>query len=632
MSPGTTVLYVDANPEIRSVAAAVLERTGTGLEVTTARSGREALSRLDRDDVDCLVSEYELPRMDGLELLESVRERESGSELPFILFLEAGSEELASEAISAGVTDYLRKGSGTDQYTVLADRIETAIEKRRRDRTRREKERELEGYRTLVETVDDPMYVLDEDGCCTIANGAFCELVDVARDRLVGEHIVEFLSRESFERGAKVVHRLYTSDAESDRFEFTVETDDGERRVGEANVTVLTDDDGEFAGSTAVVRDVTERKRRERELAQYERITALAPVSLFVLDADATITWLNDEFADAFAEDADELLGMSFPDLIDRGYYHERVKATYTDEVRKLLSSSVDKECATYDVRFRTADGQERIHDVHTTLLPLEDGEFTGTIHAIRDTTKQHRYQRELERQNERLAEFTSVVSHDLRNPLNVAQGRLTLHEEACPADDGESLEQLRQSLERMDDLIENLLSLARHGRTVGDREPVALSRLVREAWSAVDTDGATLVCSIEGTVSADEGRLRALLENLFRNAAEHGVENAPEPAVTVSVGRLEGDADGESGSGFYVADDGTGFESDPEDVFAFGHTTTNDGTGFGLGIVAEIAAAHGWSVTACESRDGGARFEIRDVTFLDERPSIDRSESVSVD
>ncbi|WP_436345647.1 PAS domain S-box protein [Natronorubrum sp. FCH18a] len=435
MSAGIRVLCVDDDPDVRSLTATALERTSDELDVVTAGCSREALSRMtEGDDLDCLVSDYDMPGMDGLELLEAVRA--DRPELPFILFTGTGSEEIASEAISAGVTDYLQKGPGLDRYTVLANRIENAVDRRRTARARRESERELERYRTLVESITDPMYVLDEMGRCTVANEAFCELHDVDREQVLGEHITEFISRASLERGVKTVRRLHESGRESARFEVLVGAGD-EQRIGEANVTVLTDERGEFAGSTAVIRDISDRKRRERELSQYERIVELAPIALFVLDADATIVWCNDEFANAFAEDIDELLGTRFPDLVERGYYDERVIDKYTDEVRALLSSSVDRERAKYHVQFRNADGEERIHDVHTKLLPLEDGAFTGTIHAIRDITRRRRYQRELERQNDRLEEFAGVVSHDLRNPLNVAQGSLELHAEECPIENG---------------------------------------------------------------------------------------------------------------------------------------------------------------------------------------------------
>ncbi|WP_226039520.1 PAS domain S-box protein [Natrinema sp. DC36] len=657
MTGGIHVLCVDDDPDIRELTATVLERRNDDIDVRTARSGRDGLAVFDESaaepdrDVDCVVSDYDMPDMDGLELLVAVRERDPT--MPFILFTGKGSETIASEAISAGVTDYLQKGT-SDQYTVLANRIENAVEKRRADRARRESERELEQYRVLVETASDAMYVLDDVGCVTIANAAFCDLLDVDHDRVVGGHISTFISRDSFERGVKTVRHLYSGGGESDCFECTLETHTDEQRVYEANVSVITDDTGEFAGSTAVIRDVTSRKQRERELAQYERIIELAPTALFILDADGSIAWCNDEFADAFAEDKAELLGMSFSELVDRGYYDEQVTTKYAEEVRNLLSSASDCDRAKYQIRFRSTDGAVLVHDAHTKLLPLEDGEFAGTIHAIRDITRRRHYRRELERQNDRLEEFTSLVSHDLRNPLNVAQGHLELLEERT---DGQHVDKIRWSLSRMEELVDGLLELARQGKTIGEQEWFPLAPATREAWSTVDTGDARLEIDTDIEIYGDEARIRTLLENLFRNAVEHsstgdrrgsraddtgehdtdGDDDETEPVV-VTVGSLEADdyatGDDTRPNGFYVEDTGPGLPPDRESLFEFGYTTAADGTGLGLAIVDGIVTAHDWSITARDGSSGGARFEIDGVRTAtadaDGGPAVDETETDS--
>ncbi|PGF16325.1 hybrid sensor histidine kinase/response regulator [Natrinema sp. CBA1119] len=669
MTGGIHVLCVDDDPDFRELTATVLERRNDDIDVQTARSGRDGLAVFDEGhaepdrEIDCIVSDYEMPDMDGLELLAAVRKRDRT--MPFILFTGKGSETIASEAISAGVTDYLQKGT-SDQYTVLANRIENAVEKRRADRARRESERELEQYRVLVETASDAMYVLDDAGRVTIANDAFCDLLDVDHDRVVGSHISTFISRDSFERGIKTVHQLHSGGGESDYFECVLETSTDGQRVYEANVSVITDDTGEFAGSTAVIRDVTSRKQRERELAQYERIIELAPTALFILDADGSIDWCNDEFADAFAEEKAALLGTPFPELVDRGYYDEQVMSKYAEEVRTLLSSTSDRDRAKYQIQFYSADDTVLVHDVHTKLLPLEDGEFAGTIHAIRDITRRRHYRRELERQNDRLEEFTSLVSHDLRNPLNVAQGHLELLDERT---DGQHVDKMRWSLSRMEELVDGLLELARQGKTIGEQEWLPLASAAREAWSTVDTGDARLEIDTDIEIYGDEARIRTLLENLFRNAVEHSSTNPASQAqqnpvehsstspdsqarqdtvehrstgdqldsraddteehetdgdhdganpIVVTVGSLEA-GDHAAGNetrpnGFYVEDTGPGLPADRESLFEFGYTTEADGTGLGLAIVDGIVTAHDWSITARDGSSGGARFEIDSV------------------
>jgi signal transduction histidine kinase len=213
--------------------------------------------------------------------------------------------------------------------------------------------------------------------------------------------------------------------------------------------------------------------------------------------------------------------------------------------------------------------------------------------------------QEELQRERDRLEEFASIVSHDLRNPLNVADGHLTLVQQKDDGTFEDHLESIQASLDRMEAIIEETLTLAREGRAVGETSAVDLSEVAEASWDAVDTADAELSIDTDVTVQADADRLHHVFENLFRNAVEHGGDD-----VTLRVDTL-GDA-----RGFSVADDGPGIpEADRERVLEPGHTTQDSGSGFGLTIVEQIATAHGWRLRIDESDAGGARFEFRDVT-----------------
>jgi signal transduction histidine kinase len=218
---------------------------------------------------------------------------------------------------------------------------------------------------------------------------------------------------------------------------------------------------------------------------------------------------------------------------------------------------------------------------------------------------------REVERQNERLETFASVLSHDLRGPLNVAEGYLDLAREEYG--DDENLARVATAHDRMGTLIADVLTLARQGRDVGDVGPVRLSEVARAAWGGIETEGATLTCSTDAVVHADEGRLRQLLENLFRNSVKHGLVATGAESLQVRVGSLSG------ASGFFVADDGPGIPADArERVFESGYTTGESGPGLGLQIVRTIADGHGWSVSVTEGDDGGACIEVSDVDVVD--------------
>jgi PAS domain S-box-containing protein len=227
-------------------------------------------------------------------------------------------------------------------------------------------------------------------------------------------------------------------------------------------------------------------------------------------------------------------------------------------------------------------------------------GSITTAFEQIERTEQLRARERELTRQNDRLEAFASIVSHDLRNPLSVASGRLELAREDC---DTPHLEPAERALDRMNALIDDLLTLARHGDVVGDLESVALEAVTRRCWENVSTGDATVRIETDRVVEANRGRLQQLLENLFRNSIEHGGED-----VTVTVGDLD--------DGFYVEDDGGGIPPESlDDVFEAGYSTSQEGTGFGLSIVKQIVEAHGWEIRLSESDAGGARFEISGVS-----------------
>jgi signal transduction histidine kinase len=167
-----------------------------------------------------------------------------------------------------------------------------------------------------------------------------------------------------------------------------------------------------------------------------------------------------------------------------------------------------------------------------------------------------------------------------------------------------------------MDELLNELLTLARQGEVVSDREAVDLRSVAESTWGNVATADARLSVPAEAHIDADPGRVKGVFENLYRRSRPSASGLDPEAVhrnsvehaghdVTVRVGTLD--------DGFYVEDDGPGIPpADRDRVFESGYTTAGDGTGFGLAIVAEIVEAHGWRIAAVEGRDGGSRFEIR--------------------
>lgn len=231
-------------------------------------------------------------------------------------------------------------------------------------------------------------------------------------------------------------------------------------------------------------------------------------------------------------------------------------------------------------------------------------GAAIGLLLGRYDTQRviQHIQQRQ---KTQRLDEFTSVISHDLRNPLNVAEGRLELAKEET---ESKHLKDVERALHRMDSMIHDVLTLAQEGEEAVAKEPVSLEAIAEESWQNVDTRDATLTVDTDLIVQADASRLGQVLENLFRNAIQHGG-----PDVEVICGEMPGE------DGFFVEDSGPGIPSeDRSKIFRMGYSNDPDGSGFGLSIVQDVVTAHDWQIQVADGDRGGARFEITGIDVVD--------------
>ncbi|WP_100190875.1 PAS domain-containing response regulator [Halohasta litchfieldiae] len=178
------VLHVDDDLDLTNLVGNYLERKDTQIELQTAASIDEGLSIVSEGNIDCIISDYDMSNKTGVEFLRSVRKQDKN--LPFILFTGKGSEEVASEAISMGVTDYIQKKTATSQYALLANRIRNAVES---VWAQNERDRHLEA----IETAREGISILDEDGYFVYVNQAYADLYGYQPNEILGEHW-EFLS------------------------------------------------------------------------------------------------------------------------------------------------------------------------------------------------------------------------------------------------------------------------------------------------------------------------------------------------------------------------------------------------------------------------------------------------------
>ena len=314
---------------------------------------------------------------------------------------------------------------------------------------------------------------------------------------------------------------------------------------------------------------------------------------LSVIDASGEIKYVSPSIERVFGYRPAELQGKQAGEV-----FHPDDRKRVLAALEAVVSSD-DYRLETAEYRHTLADGGYCWAESSASTNPTSQGYY---VVNTRDVSVRKQREQELERTNEQLDRFASVVSHDLRNPLSVAQGYLDL----AAAHPSDALDTVAAALGRMELLIDDLLSLARGGTRIDKTELVDLAALAEGCWRNVSTGDAALVVAVDRRIRADRSRLEQLLENLLRNSVEHGGEE-----VTVTIAELD------SGDGISIADDGPGIDSDTRaQVFDRGYSSTSGGTGFGLAIVAEIAEAHGWTISLAEAETGGARFELTGIDF----------------
>ncbi len=261
----------------------------------------------------------------------------------------------------------------------------------------------------------------------------------------------------------------------------------------------------------------------------------------------------------------------------------------------------------------------------------------------VHEITEQKERERELERRNQQLDQFAAVLSHDLRNPLNVASGRLALARER---NDPEEFDRVEEAHDRMSSLIDEVLAFARDEKTT-DRVELQLSALAKAAWGHVDTGKATLRIDGDREIIGDRDQLLQLFENVVRNSVEHGSTGSrPDADDSADHGHSRTGSDdsvahGGAGvtirvdatpDGFTISDNGPGVPPEErEEVFTHGVTSSESGTGLGLAIVQHVVESHGWDVEMTESRSGGAKLVISGLETRSTQLSETRPEQPTV-
>ncbi len=369
------VLHVDDDPARLRLSQSLLSEYIPDIVVRTETNPSNAIERLDEFTVDCIVSDFDMGSMDGLEFLEAVRVHLP--ELPFILFTGKGSEEIASEAISVGVTEYLQKG-GPDGYAVLANRIENVVDRYRAQREARAYQRRMA---TVYDRVTDAFFALNTDWRFTFVNERGEELLNRPESALLGNSVWDEFP-ESLDSMFEDEYRAAMETQEPTTFEAYF---DPLKTLFEVHAYPSTE------GLSVYFRDITDetriRKEHRRERELLERVFETSPVGIVILGTDGEIQRVNERSV--------EMLGLSEEAITNRNYNSHEWEVT--DENGTPLSeddhpmrSVFEDETTVRDatIRYRRPDGEWRQFSVNGAPVYSEEGDVERMVSIIEDTTE----------------------------------------------------------------------------------------------------------------------------------------------------------------------------------------------------------------------------------------------------
>lgn len=356
------VLHVDDEPDIADMAAEFLERADEGLTVETALSAEDGLDRIEAADFDCIVSDYDMPGMNGIEFLEAIRSEHP--ELPFILFTGKGSEEVASDAISAGVTDYLQKERGVEQYTILANRIRNAVSGYRAQRAIEESERQL---RRVYERITDGFFAVNDDWEYVYVNEEGAKLTDRSVEELVGTVVWEAFP-ELVDSPFEDALRAAMETGETTNVEAYYPPHDSWYDVRVYGAT---------EGISIYFQDVTERRERTETLRLMDEIVQEMHDGA-VIAQDGVIRYTNPRVRELLGLPEEALVGEPIFEIVaaeDRDLVRERHEARTSD----MAGEPPDR----YEIALVASDGSEIPVEITVSLIEYQDR--PATVAIIRD-------------------------------------------------------------------------------------------------------------------------------------------------------------------------------------------------------------------------------------------------------
>jgi PAS domain S-box-containing protein len=415
-----SILYVDDDPALLSICRIFLERAGD-FRVDTLESAVEIPRIIKEKQYDAIISDYQMPEMDGITLLKTIRA--GGSGIPFVLFTGRGREEVVIEALNNGADFYLQKGGAPKaQFAELAHKVRQAVGKQKTEEELRASEKRLSD---IINFLPDPTFAIDRDRKVIAWNRAMEDLTGAGAAEMIGKGKQEYsiplygrcrplLIDLIFEPEDRIAQQYYGIIRQNDVLIAEADLPDlkGSPRIIMGKASPLYSPDGEIIGSIESIRDITSIKKAERELrSAYEEIAAaeeelrgqfdaLAQNERSLRESEARFRQLSETMTAGifvfrkkilYANPAAEILtGFSRDELLSMDFW-EFVHPDFRNKVKNkgILMPDSAKNPSHNTFKIIRKNGEERWVDASTTQILYDGIPAVISIHVDMTEEKQ---------------------------------------------------------------------------------------------------------------------------------------------------------------------------------------------------------------------------------------------------
>ncbi|MFX0052322.1 MAG: PAS domain S-box protein [Candidatus Hermodarchaeota archaeon] len=588
------ILCIDDEPDFLELTKIFLEKEDERLRVDTSTSVEEALKLLERKNYEAIVCDYQMPVMDGIQFLESLRNK--NDLIPFIVLTGKSREEVAIKALNLGANRYLQKGGDPKAlYGVLAQTIIQEVDHKRAERLVYESEKK---YRSLAERAADGI-AITQDNIIKYANQSLQDITEYSEDELLESDYTKYIYSDELPRIQEFVERMDEL-KQPQTFDTIIFTKKGKEKQVEINIGRITYQNK--PATLTFVRDITERKKAEMALKEtknmYQMLIEKLEEGLTLEDPDGIITFVNPKTLESLGYTEEEIIGKHWSFIVPE----KDLDKSYIETAKRSKGIS-----SIYESSLLAKDGTFIPVIVTATPIISDTGEFQGVIVLSTDITERIQVERALKQSEEREKFFLTLLRHDIKNKIYIIRGYLDLLSKSELSEENKKLiEKALITSDKSHQLLEKVGML----RDIDQEDELVEINLDQFLIDAIEKNQHEIEENkiiIEYEEAAYKVLGGPLLEELFTNIIDNSIKHANCSKIKISCNQQN------RRIVITLEDDGVGIPKKLRDNILTGEYSgeVSTDTGIGLLLIKRIAERYGGRITIKDSDLGGARIDI---------------------